>query len=351
MMTMNNYNNGNFNNGNVAKMQNANNNNIHDNNMQNPNNQTNNTPSTDEQLFERSRLNNYQMNMRNATPHPRMDNTNFSGMNHMYNYGYHGMMPSMMMDYNSMNGMSNHPMFHSTNTVNNSMNINSNNNDPPSQQKKKRKRRSTNTSEESESKSPKKKEVKTIRRPLSAYNIFFSEMRETILREEEEKIEKSGGEKDGVETNVNGDKQEDEKETDKINDIQVKETDQSQKDQPNNDSTTNTSKNSDLQSFTQSLMKKRLTSDPTKRIHRKTHGKVSFTTLVRLVGRRWKELPEEDKARYKELAEVDRKRYRKEKEEMARVKREEARKVRKMARQVQMGSRDGEKVEEKLERE
>jgi HMG (high mobility group) box len=47
-----------------------------------------------------------------------------------------------------------------------------------------------------------------------------------------------------------------------------------------------------------------------KRSHRKSHGKISFATLSRIVAQRWKELPENRKQFYQDLAAEDLKRYR-----------------------------------------
>jgi hypothetical protein len=47
-----------------------------------------------------------------------------------------------------------------------------------------------------------------------------------------------------------------------------------------------------------------------KRRHRKTHGKVDFTTLSRMVSQRWKELPNEGKEFFKQVAAKDLERYR-----------------------------------------
>jgi hypothetical protein len=47
-----------------------------------------------------------------------------------------------------------------------------------------------------------------------------------------------------------------------------------------------------------------------KRRHRKTHGKIAFTDLSRMVSKRWKELPEDKKAFYKQTAAKDLERYR-----------------------------------------
>ena len=47
-----------------------------------------------------------------------------------------------------------------------------------------------------------------------------------------------------------------------------------------------------------------------KRSHRKSHGKISFATLSRIVAQRWKELPKHLKKFYQDLAAEDLKRYR-----------------------------------------
>lgn len=49
-----------------------------------------------------------------------------------------------------------------------------------------------------------------------------------------------------------------------------------------------------------------------KRRHRKTHGKIDFTTLSKLISSRWKELPEERKDFYKQVAARDWERYQQE---------------------------------------
>lgn len=49
-----------------------------------------------------------------------------------------------------------------------------------------------------------------------------------------------------------------------------------------------------------------------KRRHRKTHGKIDFTTLSKLISTRWKELPEQDKEFYRQVAAKDWERYQRE---------------------------------------
>jgi len=49
-----------------------------------------------------------------------------------------------------------------------------------------------------------------------------------------------------------------------------------------------------------------------KRRHRKTHGKVSFTTLSKLISQRWRELTPEHKEFYRQIAQEDLDRYQRE---------------------------------------
>jgi hypothetical protein len=46
-----------------------------------------------------------------------------------------------------------------------------------------------------------------------------------------------------------------------------------------------------------------------KRRHRKTHGKIDFTTLSKLISKRWRDLPEDQRAFYRQVASLDWKRY------------------------------------------
>lgn len=46
-----------------------------------------------------------------------------------------------------------------------------------------------------------------------------------------------------------------------------------------------------------------------KRIHRRTHGKVGFAEMARVIGTKWKQLPDEDKKVYIEQAAKEKKRY------------------------------------------
>ena len=49
-----------------------------------------------------------------------------------------------------------------------------------------------------------------------------------------------------------------------------------------------------------------------KRVHRKTHGKIGFREMTKMIVARWKALESHEYAFYKELAEIDLQRFKKE---------------------------------------
>lgn len=143
-----------------------------------------------------------------------------------------------------------------------------------------------NQGENLESNSPKKKRAHKKkpadmpRRPLSAYNLFFSEERERILKEIEDK-ESSNSPTTKAE--------DDELDEETTNDLK-KANEEDEEEKP------------------KALLRPLIPSQKKRRPHRKTHGKISFQQLARMVGERWKALPEDKRQYYKDLAEDDMKR-------------------------------------------
>ena len=120
--------------------------------------------------------------------------------------------------------------------------------------------------------------VSQPRRPLSAYNLFFSEERERILREIEKKEGKNdGNDADDIEKGVNGEEPEASKE--EVDEEKPK-----------------------------ALLRPLIPSQKKRRPHRKTHGKISFQELAKMVGERWKNLPDPERKYYQDLAHEDMKR-------------------------------------------
>jgi hypothetical protein len=112
--------------------------------------------------------------------------------------------------------------------------------------------------------SQRKKPADMPRRPLSAYNLFFSAERQRILKEIE--AEETGGA-------FNAAAAEDEVEEGK--------------------------------DTCQALLRPLVPAEARRRPHRKTHGKIGFQTLAQMVGQRWKQLSVDQRRVYQDLADKD----------------------------------------------
>jgi hypothetical protein len=176
------------------------------------------------------------------------------------------------------------------------------------------------------------------RRPLSAYNFFFSEERERILAEISEDDEKQD---QNVEDENSNEKKED-KPQDKGNyaddspSNSTKNTDNHDsetppsKDAPQDATSTNSEpeKKSDVNQESETstpdvksgqdvdpnscgerLLSQRWEDSKKRRPHRKSHGKIAFKDLAKLIGQRWHKISQEQKKKYNKLAEKDLERY------------------------------------------
>jgi HMG (high mobility group) box len=69
-----------------------------------------------------------------------------------------------------------------------------------------------------------------------------------------------------------------------------------------------TEKDGEEEDKPKALLRPLIPAEKKRRPHRKTHGKISFQELARMVGERWKSLPDKERKYYQDLAQEDMKR-------------------------------------------
>jgi len=163
------------------------------------------------------------------------------------------------------------------------------------------------------------------RRPLSAYNFFFSEERERVLASipDPDAKKDESSEKDSEDKEKESENKEEESENKESDETSGKEDneetptkDESETSKDTTSTTTPTPKKTlDAKANSERLLGLRNVKDQVRRPHRKTHGKIGFQQLAKLIGIRWRALSTEEKEPYKELAKTDLTRYKQQMEE------------------------------------
>jgi len=141
------------------------------------------------------------------------------------------------------------------------------------------------------------------RRALSAYNIFFSEQREIILKEiaaEEKagKLKEEGKSEEEIAAILKADADADEAKKIKDEEDEKRQAEEEAGEDEDDDGIPK-------------VMNRTFFPSRAKRAHRKVHGKIGLVSLAREVSSRWKSLPAEKRKHYQDLAEKDRERHKK----------------------------------------
>jgi hypothetical protein len=157
------------------------------------------------------------------------------------------------------------------------------------------------------------------RKPLSAYNFFFSEERVRILDSIPEPNQ--GDDDDADDRKLRAEEESDDSDASEGKVGEPKDDDRL--DGGSGCATDNeTSMKSELEDDIEfgPILEKYSKKRKVKRSHSKTHGKINFTVLSRRVGDRWSGLPTVQRQYYKRLAAADSRRYKREMEEYTRSK-------------------------------